>query len=71
MMKSNRAYSAEFKIDTANLVIKQGYSTREASEARGVGVMAIRRWVIQLKQETEGITPTTSAMTPEQKRIQE
>jgi transposase len=71
MMKSNRAYSAEFKIDTANLVIKQGYSTREASEATGVGVTAIRRWVIQLKQESEGITPTTNAMTAEQKRIQE
>jgi len=70
-MKSNRAYSAEFKIDTANLVIKQGYSTREASEATGAGATAIRRWVMQLKQEFEGITPTTNAMTPEYKRIQE
>ena len=70
-MKSNRIYSAEFKIDTANLVIKQGYSTREASEATGVGPTAIRRWVAQLTQESEGITPTTNAMTPEHKRIQE
>ena len=71
MMKSNKVYSVEFKIDTANLVIKQGYSTQEASEATGAGTTAIRRWVLQLRQETEGITPTATAMTPEQKRIQE
>ena len=59
-MKSNRAYSAEFKIDTANLMIKQGCSTREASEATGVGPTAIRRWVAQLTQESGGITPTAS-----------
>ena len=29
------------------------------------------RWVAQLKQEHGGITPTSKAMTPEQKRIQE
>jgi transposase len=61
MMKSKRAYSAEFKIDTANLIVNQGYSTREASEATRLDATAIRRWVIQLKQESEGITPTTTA----------
>jgi transposase-like protein len=45
-MKLNRAYSAEFKIDAANLVIQQGYSTREASEPTGAGATAIRRWVL-------------------------
>jgi transposase len=54
MMKSNRAYSAEFKIETANLVIQQGYSTREASEATGAGATAIRRWVLQLKLAGSG-----------------
>ncbi|MDN4504445.1 transposase [Alteromonadaceae bacterium BrNp21-10] len=71
MMKTQRKYSAEFRIDAANLVIKQGYSTHEACEATGVGPTAIRRWVAQLRQEVEGITPTANAMTPEQKRIQE
>ena len=70
-MKLNRAYSAEFKIDAANIVIQQGYSAREASEATGAGATAIRRWVLQLKQASEGITPTATAMTPDQKRIQE
>jgi transposase len=70
-MKTQPTYSTEFRIDTANLVIKQGYTIREACDATGVGPTAIRRWVIQLKQEFEGITPSANAITPEQKRIQE
>ena len=70
-MKTQPTYSTEFKIDAANLVIKQGYTIREACQATGVGPTAIRRWVIQLKQEFEGITPSANAITPEQKRIQE
>lgn len=70
-MTTQRMYSTEFKIDTANLVIKQGYSAKEACEATGVGPTAIRRWVAQLMQESEGITPKPGALTPEQKRIQE
>jgi transposase len=70
-MKSQPTYSTEFKIDAANLVIKQGYSTKEACEATGVGPTAIRRWVTQLRQEFDGITPSGKAITPEQQRIQE
>ncbi|WP_157822808.1 transposase, partial [Shewanella sp. ALD9] len=71
VMKTQPTYSTEFRIDTANLVIKQGYTIREACEATGVGPTAIRRWVTQLRQEFEGITPSANAITPEQKRIQE
>jgi transposase len=71
MMNTQPSYSTEFKIDAANLVIKQGYSVREACEATGVGPTAIRRWVKQLAEEFEGITPTATAMTPEQRKIQE
>jgi transposase len=70
-MKTQPTYSTEFTIDAANLVIKQGYTTSEASKATGAGPTAIRRWVIQLRQEFEGITPSSHAITPEQKRIQE
>jgi len=47
-MKSQPTYSTEFKIDAANLVIKQGYSTKEACEATGVGPTAIRHLIIRL-----------------------
>ena len=52
-MKTQPTYSTEFRIDTANLVIKQGYTIREACDATGVGPTAIRRWVTQLRQEFE------------------
>lgn len=52
-MKTQPTYSTEFKIDAANLVINQGYTIREACQATGVGSTAMRRWVIQLKQELE------------------
>ncbi|GIU21913.1 transposase [Shewanella sp. MBTL60-112-B2] len=70
-MKTQPTYSTEFKIDAANLVINQDYTIREACQATGVGPTAMRRWVIQLKQEFEGITPSANAITPEQRRIQE
>ncbi|MBO1894189.1 transposase [Shewanella sp. BF02_Schw] len=70
-MKTQPTYSTEFRIDTANLVIKQGYTIREACDATGVGPTAIRRWVTQIRQEFEGITPSANAITPEQKRFQE
>jgi transposase len=71
MIMAPRIYSEEFKIDAANLVIKQGYSTLEACKATGVGPTALRRWIRQLKQEFEGVTPATKAITAEHKRIQE
>ena len=37
----------------------------------GVGESALRRWVQQLAEERQGITPKGKAMTPEQQRIQE
>jgi transposase len=70
-MKTQPTYSTEFRIDTSNLLIKQSYTIREACDATGVGPTAIRRWVTQLRQEFEGITPSANAITPEQKRIQE
>ena len=71
MKKARTTYSLEFKHDAANLVLNKGYTIQEACNAVGVGYTAMSRWVSQLKQEQGGITPTSKAMTPEQKRIQE
>ncbi len=32
---------------------------------------ALRRWVKQLQQERDGVTPKSKALTPEQQKIQE
>lgn len=69
--RQRRTFSAEFKIDAASLVLDQGYSIPEAANSMGVGETALRRWVDQLKVERDGVTPSTKALTPEQKKIQE
>lgn len=71
MARQRRWFSTEFKAEAANLVVKQGYSVSEASRSLGVGETAIRRWVSQLAQERDGITPKSKALTPEQQKIQE
>ena len=69
---TRRSFSTEFKQESANLVLSQGYTVQQACDAMGVGPTAMRRWVSQLKAEYQGITPIGSkAITPDQRRIQE
>ena len=69
--KQRRSFSPEFKLEAALLVLDQGYSIPEASRSLDVGETALRRWVEQLKQERDGTTPKSKALTPDQQRIQE
>lgn len=71
MTKSRRTFSAEFKLEAAQLVLDQGYTIKAASDAVGVGKSTLEYWVRQLREERQGKTPAASALTPEQKRIQE
>jgi len=71
MARKRRSFSTEFKLDAARLVVDQGYSFAEASQALDVGETALRRWVQQLQQEQGGVTPKAKALTPDQQRIQE
>jgi transposase len=71
MTRQRRTFSPEFKQEAACLVLDQGYTILEACRSLGVGDTALRRWVQQLKDEREGITPNSKALTPEQRRIQE
>jgi transposase len=71
MSKQRRTFSAEFKRETAALVLDQGYSHIEACRSLGVVDSALRRWVKQLQAERQGVTPKSKALTPEQQKIQE
>ncbi len=66
-----RSFTPEFKLESAILALDQGYFISEACRALDVGETALRRWVDQLHAERDGETPTSKAMTPEQKRIPE
>ncbi len=67
---ARRIHSREFKIDSAGLVLDQGYTLQEACTAVGVGATAMRRWVSQLQAERGGQTPSKGkALTDEHVEI--
>ena len=69
--KTRRTFSPEFRLESAQLVVDQNYSIREAAQAVGVGHSTMDKWVRQLRAERGGTTPTASAMTVEHRRIKE
>jgi len=71
MTRKRRSFTSEFKQEAACLVLDQSYTITEASRSLDVGENALRRWVKQLSEERNGVTPKSKALTPEQQRIQE
>jgi transposase len=69
--KTRRTFSAEFKLEAASLVIEQGYSVKQASQAMNVGNSTMDKWVRQLRSEQKGIAPTAKPITAEQQKIRE
>jgi transposase len=69
--RTRRIFSAEFKLESAQLVLDQNYSIIEAAQAMNVGKSTMDKWVRQLKEERKGIKPKASPMTPEQIEIRE
>ena len=72
-MTSNKrsTYSAEFKHESAQLVIDENYSVREAAKSLGIGKSTLDKWVRQLKNERNGIADQPSAITPDKRKIKE
>ena len=69
--RARRLFSAEFKLEAAQLVLDQNYSVTEAAQAMNVGKSTMDKWVRQLREERQGKTPKASPMTPEQIEIRE
>ncbi|OEC28185.1 transposase [Vibrio cholerae] len=69
--KKGPNFSPEFRLETAQLVLDQGYSQKEAAQAMGVGYSTIGKWVNQLREERSGKSPKAMPMTPEQIEIRE
>lgn len=66
-----RNFSAEFKRESAQLVLDQTYTVADAASAMNVGLSTMTRWVKQLRDERQGKTPKASPITPEQLEIRE
>ena len=69
--KTRRTFSPEFRLESAQLVVDQNYSIREAATAVGVGVSTLDKWARQLRGERNGEIPKATALTAEHKRIKE
>ncbi|GLR71645.1 transposase [Agaribacter marinus] len=67
---SRKTFSAEFKQECVELVVRQGYQVKQAALAMNIGFSTLQRWIRQYREEQQGLTPTASAITPEQQRIQ-
>ncbi|WP_436409304.1 IS3 family transposase [Escherichia coli] len=64
-----RNFSAEFKRESAQLVVDQKYTVADAAKAMDIGLSTMTRWVKQLRDERQGKTPKASPITPEQIEI--
>ena len=64
-------FSPEFRLETAQLVVDNGYTHEGAAKAMGVGYSTISKWVKQLKDERKGVKPKATPMTAEQIEIRE
>ncbi|MGF1696981.1 transposase, partial [Vibrio lamellibrachiae] len=49
--RTRRLFSAEFKLEAAQLVLDQNHSVTEAAQAMNVGKSTMDKWVRQLKEE--------------------
>lgn len=69
--RARRSFSAEFKQDAVDLVVKQGYSFKAAADAVGVAVKSLRDWHAKLSPEPEpcGDAASAAAMQEEIKRL--
>lgn len=66
-----RNFSAEFKRESAQLVLDQNYTVAAAASAMDVGLSTMMRWGKQLRDERQGKIPKASPITPEQIEIRE
>lgn len=67
--ESRKRFSPEFKVESALLVLDQGYSVREAAEAMGVGFSTMGKWVQKLRAERAGKVTTGKPITEDQREI--
>jgi transposase len=68
-IQRRRTFTPEFKLESAQLVVEQNYSIREAASAMNVGKSTMDKWVRQLRNELTGTATHPTALTPDQRTI--
>ena len=71
-MTERKHFSPAFKLEIAKLLVEENYSIKQACEASGAGITAVRRWKQQYLAERAGnALPNMQALTPDQREIQQ
>jgi len=70
-IRTRATFTPEFRLESAQLVVDQGYSIQAAADAMSVGKSTMDKWVRQLKNERSGIISQANPLTPEQRKIRE
>lgn len=60
--KKSPNFSPECRLETAQLVVDQGDTHKEAAEAMGVGYSTLGKWVKQLREERAGKSPQAAPL---------
>ncbi|GDB37532.1 IS911 transposase [Escherichia coli] len=61
-----RNFSAEFKRESAQLVVYQNYTVADAASAMDLGLSTMTLSVKKLREERQGKTPKAPPITPQQ-----
>ena len=66
-----KEFSAQFKEEAVDLVLRQGYTVTKAARALGIGETALRRWMGNRQPQGAVAEPPKAGATPAPARIQE
>ena len=69
--KRGSNFTPEFRLESAQWVLEQGYSIKEEAEAMNVSKSAMHVWVKQLKNEHDGMMPKATPMIEDKLKIRE
>ena len=67
--KNTKNYTPEFRLEVCELVVKHGFSVREAAKAMGVSKSGVNKWVQTYKNRDVNSINSSAVVTPEQVEI--
>ncbi|UVL83776.1 transposase [Pseudomonas sp. B21-028] len=71
-MNERKVYTREFKLHAASMVLDDNCPVPDVCASLDIGPTALRRWVDQVRKESEGQpVKGTKAITEDQRQIQE
>lgn len=62
-------YNTEFKRETVKYIIEHGVSITDASKKFGVGQTALRRWIVEYREDPEQAFPGNGSLRADEEKI--